>query len=175
MYRLRFIRVILKSFLSRKQSILAPLHLKFWVVPFFDTDVKLLFTHTYNQYMALARWNLVFNSEFRTGALKRGWVPVTTKETIQYKRSIKAFERVTITTKLLFWNERRFYHRHVFSVKGEVRAVCLLEGMLRGPKGHLKPSEAFEKLGAKLKSPPIPKEIETWLQLNYDFDENAVY
>tara|TARA_Y100000034_G_scaffold19800_1_gene22491 strand:- start:36904 stop:37266 length:363 start_codon:yes stop_codon:yes gene_type:complete len=118
--------------------------------------------------MALARWNLVFNSEFRTGALKRGWAPVTTKETIKYKRSIKAFEIVTLHTKLLFWNERRFYHKHTFRVKGEIRAICFIEGMLRGPKGHLKPSEAFEKLGVHLESPPIPNDLDGWINLEFE-------
>ncbi len=168
MYRLRFIRVILQSFITRKRSILEPLTLKFWVVPLLDTDLTLLFTHTYNHYMALARWNLVFNSEFRTGALKKGWAPVTTKETIKYKRSIRAFETVTMTTKLLFWNERRFYHKHTFTVKGEVRAICFVEGMLRGPKGHLKPSEAFEKLGVSLESPPIPNDLDGWIHLEFE-------
>lgn len=159
---------MLKSFLSKKKPITEDLTLEFWAVPFLDTDVKLLFTQTYNQYMGLARWNLVFNSEFRTGALKRGWVPVTTRETISYKRSVKAFDRVKLTTRLLFWDDRRFYHQHIFSVKGEVKAICYLEGMLRGPKGHLKPAEAFKALGVELESPPIPKEVSGWINLHYE-------
>ena len=168
MYRIRFVWVILKSFLSQKRGILEDLELTFWAVPLLDTDVKLLFTQTYNQYMGLARWNLVFNSEFRTGALKRGWVPVTTRETISYKRSIKAFDRVKLTTRLIHWNERRFYHEHIFTVKGEVRAICYLEGMLRGPKGHLKPEEAFQQLGVERKSPPLPPSLQGWIDLEYE-------
>ena len=117
--------------------------------------------------MGLARWNLVFNSEFRTAALKKGWVPVTTKETIKYKKSIRAFQKVTLTTRLLFWNEKRFYHEHVFSVKGEVKAICYLEGLLRSPKGILKPNEAFSVLGVDLISPEIPEDIKGWISMDY--------
>lgn len=160
--------MILKSFLSKKRGILEDLELNFWAVPLLDTDVKLLFTQTYNQYMGLARWNLVFNSEFRTGALKRGWVPVTTRETISYKRSVKAFDTVKITTRLIHWNERRFYHEHIFTVKDEVRAICYLEGMLRGPKGHLKPEDAFKELGVSRESPPLPESLKGWIDLSYE-------
>ncbi|MEM6298008.1 MAG: thioesterase family protein [Bacteroidota bacterium] len=168
MYRLRFIFVIIKSFLSKKKALNDPFVLNFRVIPFLDTDVILLFTQTYSQYMGLARWNLVFNSEFRTAALKRGWIPVTTKETIKYKKPIKALERVKLTTRLLFWDDRRFYHEHIFYVKGEVRAICFIEGMLRSPKGHLKPNEAFEKLGVKLESPPIPEDLASWINLRFE-------
>ncbi len=171
MYRLRFIRVMLQSFLSEKKAITEDLSLNFWVIPLLDTDVTRLFTQTYSQYMGLARWNLVFNSEFRTSALKKGWAPVTVRETIQYKRSIKAFEKVKLTTRLLFWNERRFYHEHIFTVKGEVRAICYLEGMLRGPKGHLKPNDAFKELGVDLQSPPVPENIKGWIDLKFEAHE----
>lgn len=166
-YRLRFLRIIIQSFLSKKKPITEDLTLTFWAIPFFDTDLSRLFTQTYNQYMGLARWNLVFNSEFRTAALKKGWVPVTTKETIKYKKSIRAFQKVTLTTRLLFWNEKRFYHEHVFSVKGEVKAICFLEGLLRSPKGILKPNEAFSELGVDLISPKIPDDIKGWINMDY--------
>jgi len=167
LYRLRFIRVIIQSFLAKKRALDEDLSLSFWAIPLLDTDVSRLFTQTYNKYMGLSRWNLVFNSEFRTGAFKRGWVPVTTRETISYKRSIKAFETVKLTTRLLFWDDRRFYHEHIFTVKGEVRAICYLEGMLRGPKGHLKPTDAFKELGVDLQSPPMPDNIKGWINLEY--------
>lgn len=173
MYRLRFILVMLKSFLSKKKGISEDLVLKFWVIPFVDTDLTRLFTQTYNQYMGLARWNLVFNSEFRTGALKRGWVPVTAKETISYKRSIKAFDRIVLTTRLIHWNERRFYHEHIFTVKGEVRAVCYIEGLVRGPKGHLKPTEVFKALGVSREAPPMPDNMKGWAELIYEPHKNV--
>lgn len=167
MYRLRFILVMLKSFLSRKRNLSEDFILKFWAIPFLDTDLKLLFTQTYSQYMGLARWNLLFNSEFRTVALKKGWVPVTTKETIAYKRSIRAFDRVSLVTKIVHWNDRRFYIEHVFYVKNEARAVAYVEGLVRGPKGHLKPDEAFKAMGVNRASDPLPENLQGWIDLVY--------
>ena len=167
MYGLRFLRVMLTSLLSKKRSLSEDFILKFWAVPLLDTDVALLFTQTYGQYMGLARWNLLFNSEFRTAALKRGWVPVTTKETIKYKRSIRAFDKVSLVTKIVHWNDRRFYMEQAFYVKGEQRAVAYVEGLVKGPKGHLKPSEAFRALEVNRESPALPDNLRAWVDLEY--------
>jgi acyl-CoA thioesterase FadM len=168
MYRLRFIFVMISSFLSKKKELSADFTLKFTAIPFLDTDVFYLFTQTYGQYMGLARWNLLFNSEFRTAALKKGWVPVTTKETISYKRPIKAFERITLVTRIVHWNDRRFYIEHLFYVKGEIRSITYVEGLVRGPKGHLQPNEAFKEMGVIRESPQLPINMQGWLALQYE-------
>ena len=168
MYRLRFIIVMLKSLLSKKIDLAGDFVLKFWAIPLIDTDLTLLFTQTYGLYMGLARWNLLFNSEFRTAALKRGWVPVTTKETMMYKKSIKAFDLVTLTTRIVHWNDRRFYIKHIFTVKNEIRAITYVEGLVRGPKGHLKPDEAFKFMGVTRESAPLPEQMQGWIDLVYE-------
>jgi len=168
MYRLRFIIVIIKSLLSKKKDLLDDFELKFIAIPLIDTDLTMLFTQTYSLYMGLARWNFLFNSEFRTVALKKAWVPVTTTETIAYKKPVKAFDRVTLTTRLLHWNDRRFYLEHVFKVKNRVCAITYIEGLVRGPKGHLKPNEVFKELGVNRASPPLPEKMQGWVNLKYE-------
>ena len=163
MYRLRFIYVLLKSLLTRKKDLLADFELTFIALPLIDTDFNRLFTHSYALYMGLARWNFLFNSEFRTVALKKAWVPVTTSETITYRKSVKAFDRVTLITRMVYWNERRFYLEHIFYVKGAVCAHTHIEGLVRSPKGHLKPNEVFKTLGVHRQSPPLPATIQGWV------------
>ena len=163
MYRLRFIYVLLKSLLSKKRGLLDDFELRFIAIPLIDTDYSRLFTQTYALYIGLARWNFLFNSEFRTVALKKAWVPVTTAETITYRKSVKAFDRVTLVTRLLHWNDRRFYLEHIFYVKGEVCAHTYIEGLVRSPKGHLKPNDVFKELGVTRESPPLPEKIKGWV------------
>jgi hypothetical protein len=115
--------------------------------------------------MGLGRWHYVFTSQFKIGALKNGLVPVTTSETVTYKRSIRAWEKVTLRSQLLCWNERRFFLKQSFWVEEEERAVALVEGLLRGPKGHLNPVEVFQVLGANEVSPAMPEEIKLWCQM----------
>ena len=168
MYRLRFLGVMIRSLFSRKRALSEAFVLHFWAIPLLDTDFTLLFTQTYGQYMGLARWNLLFNSEFRNFALKKGWVPVTTRETIAYKRPVKAFDRVKLTTTVIYWNERRFYMEQRFEVQGKTKALAYVEGLVRSPKGHLKPAEAFAAMGLQRASPLIPEHLRAWMELRYD-------
>lgn len=163
MYRIRFFLLLLQCLLTRTQGLLEDFKVSFLALPFIDTDVSRLFTQTYATYMGLCRWHFVFHSEFRNLALKKAWVPVTASETMEYKRSIKAFSRVQVTTKLLCWNEKRFYLEQTFSVKGNVHARAYLEGLIRGPKGHLKPPEVFKELGVEQDSPPMPEYLKLWI------------
>ena len=164
MYRLRFFYVIVKSLVSKPKGLLDNFELRFWAVPLIDTDFTRLFTQTYALYMGLARWNFLFNSEFKNVALKKAWVPVTTAESMTYKRSIKAFDRVRLVTNLVYWNDRRFYLEHVFYVKGEICARTYVEGLVRSPQGHLKPTDVFKALGVTRETPPMPAVMQGWVQ-----------
>lgn len=159
MYRLRFLVTMISCFLRPTLGLMDLFEKRFFVIPLIDTDVSRLFTQSYSLYMGLCRWHYMFRSPFRGAALRRGWVPITTAESITYKRAIKAFSRVTVQTRMLCWNEKRFYLEQVFLVRGEVHARCLVEGMVRGPKGVLAPPEAFAELGFQGVSPPLTPEV----------------
>lgn len=160
MYRIRFLIIIIKCLLSSTRDLLDDFKVTFRVIPFIDTDFLRLFTHSYSSYMALCRWNFVFNSKLRNVALKKGWAPVTTKEIITYKKSIKAFDQVVVQTKLICWNSKRFYLEQNFLVQGSLRAQCYVEGLLRGPNGIIEPPEVFKILGVVQNSPAFPAQIQ---------------
>lgn len=163
MYRLRFIWIILKSFFSKPKSIRSTFELKFRVIPFLDTDFSRMFTHAYSAFMALGRWHYVFDSELRRVAIRNKWAPVTTSETMTYRKSIKAFSKVTLQTQLIAWDEQRFYLQQTFLVKGEVKAQCLLEGLIRSPKAILKPVNVFSAAGMSEASPEFPEDLKKWV------------
>lgn len=162
MYRIRFLLIAISCLIKKPKSLLEKFDLKFRAWPLTDTDVTRLFTQTYSSYMGLGRWHFVFSSEFKTAAFKHRWVPVTTAESVVYKRPIRVFEKVQLQTQLICWNERRFFLRQTFLVNAEPRAFALVEGLLRGPHGHVNPIEAFKVLGASNASPEMPDDIKLW-------------
>jgi len=162
MYRLRFFWILLKSLFSKPKPIRSTFVLNFRVIPLLDTDFSRMFTHAYSAFMALGRWHYVFDSELRRVAIRNKWAPVTTSETMTYKRSIKAFSKVTLQTKLIAWNEHRFYLEQSFFVKGQLMASTLLEGLIRAPQGILKPGDVFAAAGMKEASPEFPEDLKKW-------------
>lgn len=164
MYRLRFLWLMLTSLFNKPKNLDQVFKLRIIVLPFIDTDFKRMFTHTYGSFMSLARWQCLFNSELRNTAIKSKWFPVTVAETIDYKRSIKWFSRVVVETRILCWNENRFYVEHQFKVNDEVYTHAYVEGLVRSPSGIKRPSEIFQVAGLNKPSPPFPPAITTWIQ-----------
>jgi hypothetical protein len=110
-------------------------------------------------FMAFARWELLFGSEFRSLAFKNKWAPVTTAETVTYRRSIQAFEKFQVTTKIVFWDDERFYVEHRFMCNDRLCLRALVEGMIRSPEGVLKPGEMFEQTGDVGEKPKISQQL----------------
>jgi hypothetical protein len=153
---------MLKCLLSKKGNMLDSYHISFRALPLIDTDVSRLFSQAYTTFTGLARWHFIFSSEIGPVAVRNRWIPVTVAETVSFKRSIKSFEKIDLRTEIVCWNEKCFFIRQTFSVKGETRAIAYSEGIVRGPTGHLKPAEAFKIFGAHIQSPEIPEQMRLW-------------
>src|SRR5262245_12783419 len=103
MYRVRFLLIILRCLISATAPVESERRLSFRAVPFIDTDITRMFTHSYALFMGLARWHLLFGSQFRKLALRHKWAPVTTGEMINYRRSIRAFQKFELRTRVIYW------------------------------------------------------------------------
>jgi len=124
-----------------------PRSLRFRALPVFDTDIVRMFTHSYAAFMGLARWHLLFGSEFRAFAWRNKWAPVATSEVINYKKSIRTWQAFELRTRIVYWDEARFYIEHSFTTGDAVCVRALVEGLVRGPDGVLHPGEVFGALG----------------------------
>jgi hypothetical protein len=162
MYRVRFLRVMLACLLSRKRGLQEQYELTFRAIPFLDIDITRAFSHAYAAFTALGRWHYAFSSEVGPVAIRNRWIPVTRGETFTFVRSIKTFEKIHLRTRLVSWNDECFFLEQIFTVGEDVRAVAYAEGVVRGPKGYLKPDEAFKIFGQHIEPPPTPPDIAAW-------------
>ena len=162
MYRIRFLLIILRCLIRNAAPVGIERRLSYRAIPLIDTDFTRMFTHSYALFMGLARWHLLFGSEFRNLAVRHKWAPVTTRELINYKRSIRAFRKFELRTRVIHWDEDRFYVEQSFDVGGQTMVAALVEGLVRGPQGVLKPGEVFAKAGC---AGPAPEPSEQMRQM----------
>ena len=147
MYRVRFLLILAKCFIEPLLPINAKRSLRFRALPLIDTDVTRMFTHSYASFMGLARWHLLFGSEFRALALRNRWAPVTSSEITTYRKSIRAWQAFELETRLVFWDEARFYVEHLFISNKAICVRTLVEGLIRAPSGILCPTDVFAAAG----------------------------
>ena len=60
-------------------------------------------------------------------------------------------------TRIVFWNEKRFYVEHHFVANDQVYVRTLVEGLVRSPTGILSPNDVFSKAGFTGGAPTIPE------------------
>ena len=163
MYRVRFLLMIMRCLISATAPVEWERCLSFRAIPFIDTDVTRMFTHSYALFMGLARWHWLFSSQFRKLALKLALrdksVPLTSGEIVNYRRSIRAFQKFELRIQLIYWDENRFYVEQSFNVSGEMFVSALVEGALRSPQGVLKPAAVFAQAGYDGPAPEPSQEM----------------
>lgn len=147
MYRVRFLIVLARCFIEPLLPVNAKRSLHFRALPLIDTDFARMFTHSYASFMGLARWHLLFGSEFRGQALRNRWAPVTTSEVTSYRKSIRAGQAFDLETRVIWWDEAYFYVEHLFVRDNVVCVRALVEGLVRGPAGILRPNDVFAAAG----------------------------
>jgi hypothetical protein len=82
---------------------------------------------------------------------------VTTGEIINYRTSIRAFQKFELRTRVIYWDENRFYVEQSFHVSGQMFVSALVEGLVRSPHGVPEPGEVFAKQATTDPFPSHPK------------------
>lgn len=116
----------------------------------------------YLQLMNRARNELLVRSGImRTARRRRLGVPVALC-TMRYKRSLMPFERFTLRTQIIGWNQKRFFMAQDFLRDERVVASGQLQYAFAGAEGLVAPADVFaEILGFEAVSPPLPAE---WME-----------
>ncbi len=162
----RVLFVVLKSLFRRRINILdeSVLRLRVW-----PTDMDLNFHLNDGRYVSLTglgRVDLLARTALLHGAMNRGWYPVVGATMIRFRREIRSFERFTLRTRVVGWDEKWFYFKHQFEKRDGVAAVAYVRGLLRTRQGTVPSSDVLSLLGTSAASPPLPEPIERWRQAN---------
>ena len=156
MYRVRFLLMIMRCLISATAPVERERCLSFRAIPF-DTDVTCMFTHSYALLMGLARWHWLFSSQFRKLALQLAlrdkWVPVTTGEIINYRKSIRAFQKFELRPESFIGTKTAFTSNSLSTSPVKCLSVRWFKGSRR-PQGVFEPGELFAQAGYE---GPVPE------------------
>lgn len=118
-------RLLWLAFAARRRppvTVLEPCRTPFRVVPT-DLDVlRHMNNGVYFSLMDLARVDLMHRAGVYPLLRERGWYPVIAAETIQIRRSLLLFQRFSIVTRLVTWDERSMLLEQTFERGGEAVA-----------------------------------------------------
>lgn len=160
---LRTIFVILRARRRPKLTIDAVGRLQLRVYPT-DTDIALhLNNGVYFSMMDLGRYDLLVRAGVWAQLRKRGWYPVSVSETITFRKSLKTWQRFTLETRLLGYDERASFVEQRVVVSGEVYASAIIKARFLKRAGGIVTVEELRALpGGDALTAPIPDWVERW-------------
>src|SRR5258708_2151470 len=159
----RFLLAIFKSRFRRRLGILDDCDIAMRVWPN-DLDLNMhMNSGRYLIMMDIGRVEILARARLLRPVLKRGWRPMVGATFIRYRKSLLPFERFTVRSRIVCWDEKWLYFEHILERRGEVAAQAYVRGLLRGKSGNVKPGEMLELGGkAAMESPPIPDAVAAW-------------
>ncbi|HSP33198.1 MAG TPA: acyl-CoA thioesterase [Thermoanaerobaculia bacterium] len=147
------LRLVLALLLSRFKPRIAPLDAASVTMRVWPNDLDFNMhanSGRYVSFMDIGRVALLVRMRILRKVIARKWRPLVAEATITYRKSLLPFERFTVTSRIVRWDEKWFYFEHVITnAKGEVSAVGNVRGLLRGPNGNVPPADVVA-LGSHL-------------------------
>lgn len=118
----------------------------------------------YLSFMDIGRVELMARMRLLRKVLRKGWRPINGGTMITFRRSLLLWERFTVRTRIVCWDEKWFYFEHVIERgNGDLAAVASARGLFRGREGNVPPASLIALAGrGEIVSPPMPEHIARW-------------
>ena len=169
-YFVRAIYFILKGKQKRGSSedLLKPVVLHGMVLPS-DVDLHLHMNNSkYLREMDFGRIQMYLQSGIRQEASKHRAATLVAAISIRYRKSIQLWERFSLSTKLVHWNDDALYLEQRFIGKaGFTYAIAMVKMVVRSKSGRVSPAEIVKCIaneGKVVEPPPPSPELKCWIE-----------
>ncbi len=136
-------------------------HMRVWPN---DLDLNLhASSGRYLSFMDAARVAMLVRFGAFRKVISRGWRPIAGGAMITFRRSLFLFERMTIRSRIVCWDDKWFYMEHAIEKpNGELAAKARVRVLFRGRQGNVPPRELARLAGHDVESPPLPEGVRHW-------------
>jgi acyl-CoA thioesterase FadM len=162
-----FVITMLRSLLRPRLGLFDTSVTRFTVLPH-DCDLNFhLNAGRYVSFMDVARIELIGRMRLLIRLLRLGWRPMMGGAVVRFRRSVQPFERFTIKTRLIGWDEKWFYVEHVVEKRGGIFcAVGHMRTAIVSKGGSVRPAEVWALVGFEgVQSPELPELVRDWKEL----------
>jgi len=159
---LRSLRVVWMAFTHPR---IAPLELARidFVCTLDDLDVNLHMNNArYLVIMDHGRWDYTFRSGLGRLVLTERYMPIIGSAMIRFRRSLTLFDRFTLTTRLMGWDDKWSYIEHRIAKGEDVYCVGIMKTLFKDRHGPIPSATLAAKIGHTGASPALPDWVLEW-------------
>lgn len=119
--------------------------------------------------MDIGRMDFVLRLRLAGYVIRNGYIPVLSSATMRYRLPLLPFQKYTLTTRILCWDDKWVFMEHRFIITGgkkdgAVAAIGLVKGSFFSKKtrGTIPTGDIMAAIGLTDQSPPIPGYLQKW-------------
>ncbi len=96
---------------------------------------------------------------------RKRWAMSIVGASVRYRRRVRAFDRLTMKSRMLGWDDRFVYSEQaMWRSDGECSSHALFRSAVTGGQGIIAPKDVLAEMGhAGLPSPPLPDWAQAWV------------
>jgi len=164
-----YFRLLTTSIQARYKELLTPLdesNMDLRVIP---TDIDChgrMHSSRYLNLMELGWTDFTTRIGLSNLIRNRRWKTRIIAVNMNYLCPLRLLQRYTLSTKLLYWDNRYLYLEQRFQVGKTTVAVGQVKTMICGRHDSIAPGYILELLGYDPASPKMPTAIQHWIQVN---------
>ena len=133
-----------------------------------EADARYVGNARYLLFMEVGRLELMLRTGILRHARRHAWTPLVAAQTVRYQSPLRRFQRFTLTTQLVGWDDKWFYIDHKIERRGRLMAFGLARCCFRGKDGAVSPSVAFAAVGMDGAHSPVPDYVGPWMAAESD-------
>lgn len=108
--------------------------------------------------MDLGRMDLIIRCGWLRHLWKNRWISFVKTADIRYRYPLRLFQRFTLRTRFLYWDEFYFWMLHEFERNGKTVAIAISKNSAWSKNGVVKTREALHALERSLNTPDYSAE-----------------
>jgi acyl-CoA thioesterase FadM len=144
-------------------------HLAFRVMPP-DLDYNVHMNNArYLALMDVGRVDLILRTGMWRTMWQNHWQAVIAGSIVRYRRPLKPFQRMQMTSRLIGWDEKWFYIDHRIAAGAALACQAMVRGAFIGAEGILAPVILAKAMGVPDTPPELPNWISAWQDADREF------
>jgi acyl-CoA thioesterase FadM len=162
---LRLLKLLFLLAFVRRQALLNGGRIAFRVWPN-DCDMNLhLNDGRYLTFMDLGRVQLLAQIGLMGELWRRRWAPVLSAAEIGFIRPVQPFQKFSLITRLLTWDDKYFYMEQKFESGGRLCVVALVKGLFLHRRERVESRAVPAALDLDQAAPDMPEVVRHWNDL----------
>jgi hypothetical protein len=136
-----------------------------------EAELSVVENARYGYLLVLERFRFIFATVLWKVCLKRRWTAVMGAQIFKVKRPLRRWQRFTIITKPICWDDKWFYFEQRIESAGKLVCSAVISCIFLAKDRKVPTSEILELVRIQTPSPPLSDVVKKFIQTAESLDE----